>query len=69
MSSLKDLVHGAVQNLRTRRMPITDASEKRLALCRACTDLNDETDRCQLCGCPVALKVRDQQEYCPTGRW
>jgi hypothetical protein len=44
--------------------PIADA---RKAICRSCHRNNG--GRCDICGCPVAAKVKLAGETCPAGRW
>ena len=41
--------------------------ERRLALCKACDQLNSGT--CMGCGCLVELKAAYKNEKCPFRRW
>lgn len=45
-----------------------NATEARLAICRACPMYRPD-GRCSACGCVVSIKARWAGEECPEGRW
>lgn len=47
-----------------------DNQEERFAICLACPQyIGGDTDRCSVCGCYVAMKIRFAASHCPKGKW
>lgn len=42
---------------------------KRFAICIACTEFEEKTDKCQLCNCDMKKKTLVTRAYCPMGMW
>ena len=49
--------------------PLDEATESRLAICRACEHFATLPQRCRRCGCLLSLKVRLASSHCPIGKW
>lgn len=47
--------------------PPDDVIAARLATCKACEHFKG--NNCELCGCFVQFKIRNQSEHCPAGKW
>ena len=60
---------GALKLVQAAFTPQTAMSEKRLALCLSCNDLDKNTERCKLCTCFVRAKVKLVDHACPVGKW
>lgn len=41
----------------------------RMEICRSCIEFIPEQERCALCGCYSALKIRLRSQACPQGQW
>jgi hypothetical protein len=46
-----------------------EEAERRMAICRTCPEFNAIDVRCYQCGCFLKVKVKDQVETCPVGKW
>lgn len=46
----------------------TDLQTARLAICKTCPELTT-LNRCQKCGCFMAVKVKLRGAHCPLGKW
>ncbi len=44
-------------------------SERRLNICRGCTEFLPETTQCRQCGCYMNLKTQLATSVCPLGLW
>lgn len=44
-------------------------AESRLAICRGCEFFNSQSERCNKCGCKMAIKTYLKAEKCPIGKW
>ena len=60
---------GAIKLAQAAVTPQTAMSEKRLALCLNCNDLDKQTERCKVCTCFVRAKTKLVNEACPIGKW
>jgi len=45
-----------------------DLQKARMTICQACPELTT-LNRCQKCGCFMAVKTRLRGAYCPLGKW
>jgi hypothetical protein len=64
-------VHGAVENVKARQLPVTEQSRARLQTCESCpSKAFDRVNRiCNLCDCFVDEKVKVPDEKCPRKHW
>lgn len=45
-----------------------DLQKARMAICQTCPELTT-LNRCQKCGCFMAIKTRLRGAHCPLGKW
>lgn len=48
---------------------VEKVAKERLKICVSCIELNNETNRCKKCGCPISAKVRSLKSKCPLNNW
>lgn len=51
---------------------IREMAERRLKTCTdktICTELNERQYRCEICHCPILMKTKVKNEWCPQGFW
>lgn len=46
-----------------------ETAQARLAICRACPDLDPEKMTCNRCGCQMDVKVYWSEQRCPVQKW
>ena len=49
--------------------PETDLGKFRLEICKQCEWLRKNTMTCRKCGCGMILKVDNERNNCPIGKW
>lgn len=68
--SIRSVIRGAVGVAKAFAEVATadrPTAESRYKVCLRCAD--NDLGQCRVCGCFVAVKVRNRSERCPSGRW
>jgi rRNA maturation endonuclease Nob1 len=69
----KEIATGAT-NLIKLKLHIADKDveeihSKRMNVCRQCSAYNKELNKCEICGCLLAIKTRSMESSCVSGHW
>jgi len=67
MNRARRIINAHLQNITRKDEGIEATAAQRLRFCDVCN--KKSLGLCELCGCPVAAKVRDVQEVCPLNKW
>tara|TARA_R110000803_G_scaffold129900_3_gene197295 strand:- start:329 stop:547 length:219 start_codon:yes stop_codon:yes gene_type:complete len=71
--SIREIANG-YKNLIKSKLGVSDEKDEeifsaRREICNACNYRKEKTDRCGLCGCPLAAKTRSLITKCPDKQW